>query len=111
MTPWPDLIPTSGLKKRVTCALVNQSHGGEYDGLPRREAEAPGEYLARALEEIELSSRAAGRLTALFTWARFSVHDVRPEMKDEAIETLEQVQHELAAADAARYAPAAGAAA
>ena len=49
-----------------------------------------------------MSRRAAGRLTALFAWARFSVHDVRPEMKDEAIETLEQVQHELAAADAAR---------
>ena len=61
-------------------------------GLPRRDAEAPEEYLARVLDEIEISPRATGRLTALFAWARFSVHDVRPEMKDEAIETLEQVQ-------------------
>jgi hypothetical protein len=42
-------------------------------------------------------------LTALFAWARFSGHDVRPEMKDEAIDTLEQVQRELAA-DALRAA-------
>ena len=58
-----------------------------------------------------MSRRAAGRLTALFAWARFSGHDVRPEMKDEAIDTLEQVQGELAAADAARQAELAGAAA
>ena len=45
-----------------------------------------------------------GRLTALFAWARFSGHDVRPEMKDEAIDTLEEVQRELAAAAAAREA-------
>ena len=61
------------------------------------------------LDEVELSPRATGRLTALFAWARFSVHDVRPEMKDEAIETLEQVQQELAAAEAAREAQLAGA--
>ena len=61
------------------------------------------------LDEVELSPRAAGRLTALFAWARFSVHDVRPEMKDEAIETLEQVQQELAAARGAREAELAGA--
>jgi hypothetical protein len=73
-------------------------------GLPRAPAEAPEEYLDRALETVELSPRAAGRLTALFAWARFSVHDVRPAMKDEAIETLEQVQRELAAAEAAREA-------
>ena len=71
-------------------------------GLPRTPAEAPEEYLGRVLDWVEVSPRAAGRLTALSAWARFSVHDVRPEMKDEAIETLEQVQRELAAAEAER---------
>jgi hypothetical protein len=80
-------------------------------GLPRAPAEAPEEYLERVLDELALSSRAAGRLTALFAWARFSGHDVRPEMKDEAIETLEEVRRELAAVDAARRAEGAGAAA
>ena len=66
-------------------------------------------HAAAVLDEIKISPRAAGRLTALFAWARFSVHDVRPEMKDEAIETLEQVQRELAAAETAREAQPAGA--
>ena len=77
-------------------------------GLPRRDAEAPEEYLTRVLDEVQLSPSAAGRLTALFAWARFSVHDVHPEMKDEAIETLVQVQQELAAVEAARDAQLAG---
>jgi hypothetical protein len=78
-------------------------------GLPRGPAEAPEEYLARVLAGVAVSERSAGRLTALFTWARFSGHDVRPEMKDEAIATLEQVQLELEAAEIARRAEPAGA--
>ncbi len=73
-------------------------------GLARSPAEAPEEYLERALEELPVSRRSASRLTSLFAWARFSGHDVRPEMKHEAIDTLEQVQRELAADDAARNA-------
>ncbi len=79
-------------------------------GLARAPAEAPEEYLERALAELPVSRRSAARLTALFAWARFSGHDVRPEMKDEAIDTLEQVQRELAAAEAARHAKLVGAA-
>jgi hypothetical protein len=78
-------------------------------GMPRAAAEAPDEYLARVLAGIAVSERAAGRLTALFTWARFSGHDVRPAMKDEAIETLEHVQRDLAAAEAEREGRLAGA--
>jgi hypothetical protein len=63
------------------------------------------------LGEIAVSRRSAGRLTSLFAWARFSGHDVRPEMKEEAIETLEQVQRELEADDAAREAASSGRAA
>ena len=72
--------------------------------MPRR----PEEYLERVLAAAAVSSRAAARLTALFAWARFSVHDVRPEMKEEAIETLEELQDELAAAEAMRQAELAG---
>ena len=71
-------------------------------GLPRGDAEAPEEYLTRILGDLPVSAHAAARLTRLFAWARFSTHDVRPEMKDEAIDTLEQVQRELAAAEAER---------
>ena len=96
-------------RRAVIGAYVQMERALAASGLPRAAAEAPEEYLRRALEELELSSRAAGRLTALFAWARFSGHDVRPEMKDEAIDTLEQMQRELAAAEAEREARLAGA--
>jgi uncharacterized membrane protein len=78
-------------------------------GLPRSAAEAPEEYLDRVLEAVPLSERSAGRLTALFAWARFSGHDVRLEMTDAAIATLAQVQAELGAADGERQARLTGA--
>ena len=106
-----DLRAERDPRKAVIGAYAQMERALASSGLPRAPAEAPEEYLVRALEELELSSRAAGRLTALFAWARFSGHDVRPEMKDEAIETLEQVRRELAAIDAARRAEQTGAAA
>jgi Domain of unknown function (DUF4129) len=99
-----DLRAESDPRRAVIAAYARMERALAAAGLPRRDAEAPEEYLDRVLDEVEVSPRAAGRLTALFAWARFSVHDVRPEMKDEAIETLEQVQRELAAAEAAREA-------
>jgi membrane protease YdiL (CAAX protease family) len=104
-----DLRTERDPRRAVIAAYARMERGLAASGLPRSEAEAPEEYLARVLDDIEISPRAAGRLTALFAWARFSVHDVRPEMKDEAIETLEQVQRELAAAETARDAQLAGA--
>jgi len=104
-----DLRAESDPRRAVIAAYARMERALAAAGLPRRDAEAPEEYLDRVLDEVELSPRAAGRLTALFAWARFSVHDVRPEMKDEAIETLEQVQQELAAAEAARESQLAGA--
>jgi len=103
-----DLRAESDPRRAVIAAYARMERALAAAGLPRRDAEAPEEYLDRVLDEVELSPRAAGRLTALFAWARFSVHDVRPEMKDEAIETLEQVQQELAAAEAARESQLAG---
>jgi hypothetical protein len=104
-----DLRAESDPRRAVIAAYARMERALAAAGLPRHAAEAPEEYLERVVDEVELSRRAAGRLTALFAWARFSVHDVRPEMKDEAIETLEQVQQELAAAEAAREAQLAGA--
>ena len=103
-----DLRAERDPRRAVIAAYARMERALAASGFPRTDAEAPEEYLARVLDEIEISPRATGRLTALFAWARFSVHDVRPEMKDEAIETLEQVQQELAAAEAAREAQLAG---
>jgi hypothetical protein len=106
-----DLRAERDPRRAVIAAYAQMERALAASGLPRAPAEAPEEYLERVLDELALSSRAAGRLTALFAWARFSGHDVRPEMKDEAIETLEEVRRELAAVDAARRAEGAGAAA
>jgi hypothetical protein len=104
-----DLRSERDPRRAVIGAYARMERAFAACGLARRDAEAPEEYLGRVLDEVQVSPRATGRLTALFAWARFSVHDVRPEMKDEAIETLVQVQEELAAAEAAREAELAGA--
>jgi Domain of unknown function (DUF4129) len=106
-----DLRTERDPRRAVIAAYARMERALAASGLPRDPAEAPEEYLQRILSDVAITRRAATRLTSLFAWARFSGHDVRPEMKDEAIETLEEVQRELAAADAARQAELTGTAA
>jgi membrane protease YdiL (CAAX protease family) len=68
-------------------------------GVPRRPAEAPLEFLSRALVEAEVGPVAVERLTSLFERARFSQHEVGPEMKEEAIDALETVREDLRLAE------------
>ena len=68
-------------------------------GVPRRPAEAPLEFLERMLAEAEVGPVAAERLTLLFERARFSQHDVGPEMKEDAIDALETVREDLRLAE------------
>lgn len=65
------------------------------NGVPRHGAETPDEYLPRVLHRLELDSDAVERLTALFTRAKFSQHEVNAAMKEDAIDALEQVRDEL----------------
>lgn len=99
-----DLRSERDPRRAVIAAYARMERALAASGLPRAAAEAPEEYLERVLAEVAVSPRSAGRLTSLFAWARFSGHDVRPEMKEEAIETLEHVQRDLAAEEAARVA-------
>jgi hypothetical protein len=73
-------------------------------GIPRRRFEAPNEYLARVLADLTRRSRAAERLTELFERARFSTHEIPPELKEDAIAAVEALQAELAAAELERAA-------
>jgi hypothetical protein len=66
-------------------------------GLPRRPAEAPQEYVARVLGELEVATSAVERLTALFVQAKFSTHSVGPETKQKAIAALEELRETLRA--------------
>src|SRR3989442_15537852 len=71
-------------------------------GMPRRESDAPLEYLRRILLDLDVGALHASRLTQLLEQAKFSTRDVGPQMKTEAIELLEAVRADLYAADAAR---------
>lgn len=64
-------------------------------GLPRRETEAPLEYLARVLDAVQASAHSVDRLTQLFQRARFSTHEIDAGMKRDAIEALSGLRAEL----------------
>jgi hypothetical protein len=94
-----DLRAEEDPRRAVIAAYARMERALAAYGLPRAPAEAPDEYLHRILSDLEVSRRATSRLTALFAWAKFSGHDVAPEMKDEAIEALVSVRTELHAAE------------
>ena len=64
-------------------------------GLPRREAEAPLEYLGRVLDVVQASAHSVRELTQLFQRARFSTHEIDAGMKEDAIEALSGLRAEL----------------
>jgi len=67
-------------------------------GFPRAASEAPREYLARVLRDLlQASADAVSKLTSLFERAKFSPHDVDPEMKSDAISALVEMRDELRA--------------
>jgi hypothetical protein len=94
-----DLRAESDPRRAVIAAYARMERALGAYGLPRDPAEAPDEYLGRILADLDVSRRASSRLTALFAWAKFSGHDVAPEMKEEAIAALEAVRAELRAAE------------
>jgi Domain of unknown function (DUF4129) len=57
-------------------------------GLPRRPAEAPFEYAARAFAELGLPAAGLDEFAWLFEWARFSLNEVTATMREEALATL-----------------------
>lgn len=67
-------------------------------GYGRRASEAPLEYLARVLRELNVRAEAAHALTELFELARFSHHEIDAAMKQEAIDALATVRDDLEAA-------------
>jgi hypothetical protein len=66
-------------------------------GLPRHEAEAPLEYLARVLLELDVGAPPVETLTELFERAKFSHHTLGTPDKERAIDALETIRAELRA--------------
>jgi hypothetical protein len=99
-----DLRAEPDPRKAVIAAYARLERALTAFGLPRRESDAPAEYLERILVDLEVGTRHAARLTQLFEDAKFSSHEIDTEMKEEAITLLELVRADLYAVHAARTA-------
>jgi hypothetical protein len=95
-----DLLAETDPRRAVIAAYARMERAFAAHGVPRRQFEAPNEYLGRVLAEATGGGRGAARLTALFERARFSSHEVDSTMKNEAIDAIQALQAELAAAEA-----------
>ena len=90
-----DLRAEADPRRAIIAAYARLERVLAANGVARHAAETPDEYLPRVLHDLELDSGAVERLTALFTRAKFSQHNVDTAMKEEAIGALEQVRDEL----------------
>jgi hypothetical protein len=90
-----DLYAQQDPRVAIVAAYARMERIFKTYGLPRAPSEAPMEYLGRALEELDATGAALGRLTGLFQWAKFSTHPVTIGMRDDAIAALTQVRDEL----------------
>lgn len=94
-----DLRNDPDLRRAIIAAYARMETALAAAGIPRHPAEAPLEYLERALLTLDASASAVRRLTDLFEWARFSHHEPEPSMRDEAIDALVAVRDELRASE------------
>ena len=91
-----DLRLDSDPRRAVIQAYARMERVLALHGLARRAAEAPREYLRRALREAaQLSPAALERLTGLFEEARFSTHPISTGMRADAVDALSEVRREL----------------
>jgi hypothetical protein len=94
-----DLRSDPDLRRAIIAAYARMETALAAAGLPRQPAEAPLEYVERALLTLDTSAAAVHRLTDLFEWARFSQHEPKPPMRDEAVDALVAVRDELRASE------------
>jgi hypothetical protein len=94
-----DLRSDPDLRRAIIAAYARMERALAAAGIPRRPAEAPLEYVERALLTLDASTGAVRRLTDLFEWARFSHHEPEPSMRDDAVDALVAVRDELRASE------------
>jgi hypothetical protein len=90
-----DLRNEPDARRAIIAAYARTERTLAAHGLPRQRAEAPLEYLARTLRELDASARSIRRLTDLFELAKFSDHELERGHKDEAIDALLAVRDDL----------------
>jgi hypothetical protein len=94
-----DLRSERDPRRVVIAAYARMERALAAFGVPRRGPETQAEYLARILGTLDVETAAIRQLTDLFIRAKFSHHEIGPEMKNEAIAALERVRDELRAAE------------
>lgn len=92
-----DLLRERDPRKAVIGAYAKMQRLLAARGFPRRESEAPHEYLGRILGAVGGSGHSVRRLTRLFERARFSPHEIDEKMKFDAIDSLKGLRAELEA--------------
>lgn len=75
-------------RQAVIAAYATMERVLAEQGLPRRESEATLEYMERLFGELPVGRDAVATLTRLFEVARFSLHEVPPAAKAQAILAL-----------------------
>lgn len=94
-----DLRTDPDLRRAIIAAYARMETALAAAGIPRHPAEAPLEYVERALLSLDTSAGAVRTLTELFEWARFSHHEPEPSMRDDAVDALIAVRDELRASE------------
>ena len=94
-----DLRADPDLRRAIIAAYARMETALAAAGIPRHPAEAPLEYVERALLSLDTSAGAVRKLTDLFEWARFSHHEPEPSMRDDAVDALVAVRDELRATE------------
>ena len=92
-----DLHAEPDARRAIIAAYARMERSLAAVGVRREPAEAPLEYLARALEGLRASGTSVRRLTELFRVAKFSDHELGAADKENAIEALAAVRDELRA--------------
>jgi uncharacterized protein DUF4129 len=94
-----DLRADPDVRRAIIAAYARMEAALGAAGIRRHPAEAPFEYLERALLSLDTSAESVRRLTDLFEWARFSHHEPEASMRDEAVDALVAVRDELRASE------------
>jgi hypothetical protein len=90
-----DLRAVSDPRRAIILAYAQMERALDGAGVPRRRSEAPLEYLARLLVELEVASAPLSVLTDLFERAKFSRDEIDEQMKDRGIAALQAITSEL----------------
>ena len=91
-----DLEREADPRRAVIAAYARMERTLGRHGLVRRPSETAIEYLRRVLHELTSRSGAVERLTSLFERAKFSRHEITPDMKQDAIASLREIRESIA---------------